>query len=1632
MRKCFLLLMGLILSWSAAMAADIDLTTAQSVARSFMSKQVANGRLRAAAASNLKLAKAEASVVNPKAVDYYIFNAEKSYVVVAGDDLAPAILMYGEEGTIDLNDIPPAMQWLLNKYKYQIDGLKAGTHRPNFYSPKAVTAVPPMVTANWDQSAPYYNHTPTSGSSHAVTGCPATSLSMCYYRWKWPKTFPACARIPASSDYYGTYLEAPAIESRAADWDNIIDEYTGPSNYNSTSAQKDAVAWLMRYAGQTIPEYQYSTSASGATDPNILQGLKNMGYTDARLLTLTNGYAGSNQYYTDAQWNEWMLAELHAGRPIEYLASDRSAGGHAFNVFGCDTNGKYYVNWGWSGDSNGYCTLHNFTTATGSTGQSGSFVFNYGEAMIIGIEPPAGALGPQLNVNSTSVGFTTAGQQKIITLTGSNLTSDVTVALNDPSDAFSLSVAGLNNANINAIQPKSTGSVTIPKASISESTPVNIVVTLKAGVQSNASGTVTLSSAGAENVTVALNASLQEEETGGTASDAYLNIAKYATIDEAGWRNGYFNKLYAYTEDTDNEVAWLTLPIYGAWASWNYQKSNGAANGQGPQRWITSASISGNVNGTATWSESSPFLGSSVYFTSNNPAAKYFGNTSNSASSLRTITFNVKNVTEVKVLGKNNSNNNLTGTGSNGRDKYRSQMVIYECQENNGTITPSSTAVTTQRGATGATANVTLAYSDLDAEKIYQVVVTTYRTQLYEIAFCTPLAVPKLEATPTTLSMRANAGESKTATFNVKGQYLPSDVSVALSGDNAFSVSTTSISSALAEVGTDVTVTFSPQAEGSYSGTVTLTSGSLSTTVTLNGSCGGGDAHGDYLDIAKYATIDENDWYSAEYGDKPYEYTTYPDQECAWLTMPAYMAYGAWVEDNQGWGGMNSDMSIWNGITWTASDVFKGSSDYFGSQTAYFMGSSAANTSGTNTLAIQAFNVTNCTQAKAYCYNYTGTTSSYPAIMMISELTEGADGTLTESEDEVDYKTASTTGWVTLSSVELDPDKIYRVYVAGYHTFICEMGFRTPLGGLPGVPTIVSATPTATTSDIVWTAGDNNDDWNLRYRPYVETTTETTLWDFENSSLGNWTTIDADGDGYNWILGSAVGGVYLQAGASLSGSGHSATDLVVSGSYSNVTGVGALTPDNYLVSPKVKLGGSISFWAKGQDASYPAEVFGVAVSTNSNTNVADFRMVGADKTATSDWVQYTFDLSAYAGQEGYVAIRHYNVSDMFMLDIDDIEITYFGGAEPSPWIYVNSVESPYTIEGLTPETTYEVQVQGVNDISTSAWTASTLFTTLAIEGQDLAYIEEHGVPGTTYRVSNELVAVDYAIVGDVVYLWCKDQGNASIAPAPAVGDKIDYLRYDQYAQAGRAWDESNWVVLKFTPGSVAEKVKSITDAVGHELNAGTITGVYSDAVNYTITMPAGEGMPAGAVGDESSYTPNVYCVANFNPANLTADGAQSNENGNVYFFMTPKVQEVCEITYAYWNAENFIVPTTSGFVGSLSLDWTYNEAGNVTSQLNADNVYRFKTVVQRTGATTSLPALKAEGGNYKVAPLNLTSASKADIPTAIGTVKAGVDVVDVYYVNSIGVMSKTPFHGVNVVVTRYSDGSRSSVKKVFK
>ncbi len=194
-----------------------------------------------------------------------------------------------------------------------------------------------------------------------------------------------------------------------------------------------------------------------------------------------------------------------------------------------------------------------------------------------------------------------------------------------------------------------------------------------------------------------------------------------------------------------------------------------------------------------------------------------------------------------------------------------------------------------------------------------------------------------------------------------------------------------------------------------------------------------------------------------------------------------------------------------------------------------------------------------------------------------------------------------------------------------------------------------------------------------------------TTYTFDNSTMEGWTTIDANNDGYDWVLGSEIGGVYLVSGASLAGSGHDeSADMVCSGSYSNATN-SAITPDNYLVAPaqiNVQAGASISFFACAQDASFAAEHFGVAVSTTTATASA-FTMVqewtmtaknsdGAETNsairgtrAQGSWYNYNVDLSSYAGQTIWVAIRHFNCNDQFILNVDDITV-YDGSAKTAP------------------------------------------------------------------------------------------------------------------------------------------------------------------------------------------------------------------------------------------------------------------------------------------------------------------------------------------------------------------------------
>ena len=243
---------------------------------------------------------------------------------------------------------------------------------------------------------------------------------------------------------------------------------------------------------------------------------------------------------------------------------------------------------------------------------------------------------------------------------------------------------------------------------------------------------------------------------------------------------------------------------------------------------------------------------------------------------------------------------------------------------------------------------------------------------------------------------------------------------------------------------------------------------------------------------------------------------------------------------------------------------------------------------------------------------------------------------------------------------------------------------------------------TATTADV--NVEGVQETYNIRYRTPAEINNiDEDFTEVANGGIPEgWTVVDADGDGYNW----AVWVLQLEDG--------STQTTLSSNSYVNY--VGALTPDNWAITPQVNLGSEISFDAWGQDPSYAAEHFQVYVSTT-GTAVTDFQPISEEMVATGEQTTYTVSLGEYAGQKGYIAFRHFNVTDMYILNICNISMV---GEEPdqpaSEWTVIENVEVPYTIEGLTPETEYELQVQGIYEDEakgTTNWTESVYFTTLA-------------------------------------------------------------------------------------------------------------------------------------------------------------------------------------------------------------------------------------------------------------------------------------------------------------------------------
>ena len=317
---------------------------------------------------------------------------------------------------------------------------------------------------------------------------------------------------------------------------------------------------------------------------------------------------------------------------------------------------------------------------------------------------------PMIRVSTKNISFTAPTSQlqpqtKELSITGFNLENDIVLTLAGDTGAFSIDTPVVEVADGSAA--------------------ATVTVTWTPSEAGDYAASLLLESTGAEPITVALTATVNDL---GSASDPFLDIARYATIDEAGWSTTYVNTLYKYTEYEADEVAWLTMPVYGAWVGTYYNEH--------PQKWIESnVTDTSNKYAGSAWSADEQLLGSSPYFTasSGSGSARVMGYNYRKNTTQESVTFYVTNTTAVKLLGLGQ-----TRTTSS----YPTTLKVYECTlaDDDSPVAASTAVKSYSNSATSGT--FILEATDLDAAKVYKVEAATYRSYIAEIGFQTPLPKP--------------------------------------------------------------------------------------------------------------------------------------------------------------------------------------------------------------------------------------------------------------------------------------------------------------------------------------------------------------------------------------------------------------------------------------------------------------------------------------------------------------------------------------------------------------------------------------------------------------------------------------------------------------------------------------------------------------------------------------------------------------------------------------------------------------------------------------------------------------------------------------------------------------------------
>ncbi len=411
--------------------------------------------------------------------------------------------------------------------------------------------------------------------------------------------------------------------------------------------------------------------------------------------------------------------------------------------------------------------------------------------------------------------------------------------------------------------------------------------------------------------------------------------------------------------------------------------------------------------------------------------------------------------------------------------------------------------------------------------------------------------------------------------------------------------------------------------------------------------------------------------------------------------------------------------------------------------------------------------------------------------------------------------------------------------------------FFTP-SACADVENITVSDITSVSANLSWHGYQNS--YDVRYRVPAHLT-PIMVEGFESGIPATWTTIDGDNDSNNWFALSDLATIYPyyadEDESSLAWQ-HSGENAACSPSYAN--GVGAFNSSHWLITPQLNLQGVMKCYVGSVLSSY-LDSYEVLLSTTgidtSNFTIT-LKPMATAAAINNGWDEVSIDLSAYEGQQGYIAIHHVS-SDMYFLVVDDFGI-YGDTIDAGPWTEMTVSTASAALTGLNPETTYEYQVRGICGAGQyTDWSEAATFTTEAAscivygDTTTATACDSYTWNGQVYTQSGTYTQTLTTAANCDSILTLILTINNSVAVT------VTESAETSYTWNGQTYTESGVYTWTGTTVAGCDSTVTLVLTIG-----GTQPTTYTVTVHYDATMGNVTGIPTGpvAAGTQVTLTAN--------------------------------------------------------------------------------------------------------------------------------------------------------------------------------